>query len=179
MEITPPFNLMQWIEENRHLLKPPVANKNLYPMGKDYIVMVVGGPNARKDYHYNETEELFYQLEGSINVKIQVDGKAVDVPLNAGEMFLLPAGVPHSPGRSEGSVGIVVERVRAGKGYKDGLLWFCEHCNNKLHEAYFELQNIENDFLPHFKHYYNSESLRTCSHCGHVMDSDPRFVDKD
>lgn len=179
MEITPPFNLMQWIEENRHLLKPPVANKNLYPLGKDYIVMVVGGPNARKDYHYNETEELFYQLEGSINVKIQVDGKAVDVPINAGEMFLLPGGVPHSPGRSEGSIGLVIERVRAGKGFSDGLLWFCEKCNHKLHETYFELHNIEHDFIPHFKHYYNNEELRTCKACGHVMESDPRFVEKD
>jgi 3-hydroxyanthranilate 3,4-dioxygenase len=118
-------------------------------------------------------------LEGSINVKIQLDGKAVDVPIHAGEMFLLPGGVPHSPGRSEGSIGVVVERVRAGKGFKDGLLWFCEHCNNKLYETYFELQNIEQDFLPHFKHYYNSESLRTCTSCGHVMERDPRFVNKD
>ena len=179
MSFAPPFNLQQWIDENRHLLKPPVANKNLYPAGKDYIVMVVAGPNARKDYHYNETEELFYQLEGEINVKIQVDGKAVDVPIKAGEMFLLPGGIPHSPGRSAGSIGLVIERVREGKGYKDGLLWFCEQCNHKLHETYFELQNIETDFLPHFKHYYNSESLRTCQHCGRVMESDPRFTNKD
>ena len=33
--------------------------------------MVVAGPNARKDYHFNETEEWFYQLEGNINVRIQ------------------------------------------------------------------------------------------------------------
>jgi len=85
-----PFNLQKWIDENRHHLKPPVGNKNLYPEGTDYIVMIVAGPNARKDYHYNETEELFYQLEGDINVRIQEDGKAVDVPISAGEMFLLP-----------------------------------------------------------------------------------------
>lgn len=174
--IREPFNLQQWIAENKHLLKPPVANKNLYPEGTDYIVMIVGGPNARKDYHYNETEELFYQLEGEITVKTQQDGKAVDVKLKAGDMFLLPPGIPHSPGRTEGSVGLVIERVRAGKGFKDGLLWFCEKCNHKLHESYFELLDIEKDFLPHFRHYYGSEELRTCKNCGHVMEADPRFV---
>ncbi|MBS3915774.1 MAG: 3-hydroxyanthranilate 3,4-dioxygenase [Bacteroidetes bacterium] len=176
MEIRMPFNLNKWIEENRHLLKPPVANKNIYPEGSDYIVMVVGGPNARKDYHYNETEELFYQLEGEITVKIQVDGKAVEVPLKAGDMYLHPAKVPHSPGRSEGSVGLVIERVRQGKGFTDGLLWFCDNCNNKLHEVYFELKNIETDFQPHFKTFYNDLNLRTCKNCGHVMEADPRFV---
>ena len=75
MPISPPFNLNKWIAENRHTLKPPVGNKNLYKDAGDYIVMVVGGPNARKDYHYNETEELFYQLEGTIEVHIQENGQ--------------------------------------------------------------------------------------------------------
>ena len=122
MPIARPFNLQKWIDENRDLLKPPVANKNLYPEGTDYIVMIVAGPNARKDYHYNETEELFYQLEGDINVRIQEDGKAVDVPIKEGEMFLLPPKVPHSPMRSEGSIGLVIERVRKGRSFTDGLL---------------------------------------------------------
>ena len=84
--IRAPFNLQKWIDENRHLLKPPVANKNLYPEGTDYIVMIVGGPNARKDYHYNETEELFYQLEGNITVRIQEDGAPRDIQLGPGDM---------------------------------------------------------------------------------------------
>ena len=176
MAIRRPFNLKAWIDENRDLLKPPVGNKNLYVESGDYIVMIVGGPNARKDYHYNETEELFYQLEGDINVRIQEDGKAVDVPIKAGEMFLLPARVPHSPGRSEGSVGLVIECKRDDREMKDGLLWFCEKCNNKLHETYFVLHNIEKDFLPRFREFYRSEDLRTCKSCGHVMETDPRFV---
>ncbi len=171
-----PFNLSQWITENKHLLKPPVGNKNLYPAGNDYIVMVVGGPNARKDYHYNETEELFYQLEGNIEVKIQHEGQAKSIHLGPGDMFLLPAHIPHSPNRSEGSVGLVIERVRAGKGFQDGLIWHCESCNHLLHEVYFELHDIEKDFLPHFKEFYGSEALRTCDQCGHTMDTDPRFV---
>lgn len=176
MAIRAPFNLQKWIDENRHLLKPPVNNKNLYPEGTDYIVMIVGGPNARKDYHYNETEELFYQLEGEITVRIQDEGKAVDIQLGPGDMFLCPPKTPHSPIRSAGSIGLVIERVRLGKGYNDGLLWFCEKCNYKLHETYFELSNIETDFLPRFRHFYGSEDLRSCKNCGHVMETDPRFV---
>ncbi len=171
-----PFNLKKWIDENRDLLKPPVGNKNLYPEGGDFIVMVVGGPNARKDYHYNETEELFYQLEGNITVKVQMDDKAHEVHIHAGDMFLLPAGTPHSPIRSEGSVGLVVERVRFGTDYKDGLLWFCDNCNHKLHETYFPLEDIEKDFLPRFTEFYGSEELRTCDKCGTVMEADPRYV---
>ncbi len=177
MGVKRPFNLQKWIDENRDLLKPPVGNKNLYPEGTDYIVMIVGGPNARKDYHYNETEELFYQLEGEITVRIQEDGKAVDIPLKAGDMYLHPAKVPHSPMRSEGSIGLVIERVRKPE-HTDGLMWFCDNCNNKLHDTYFKLTNIENDFLPRFREFYGSEELRTCNNCGHVMETDPRFVNQ-
>ncbi len=178
MAIAPPFNLTKWIEENRDLLKPPVGNKNLYKDAGDYIVMIVAGPNARKDYHYNETEELFYQLEGSIQVIIQEDGKRKEMELHAGDMYLHPAKVPHSPVRSEGSIGLVIERKRAGLGFKDGLLWYCDNCNTKLHDVYFELHDIEKDFLSHFNDFYNSEDLRTCNNCGTVMTSDKRFITK-
>lgn len=170
------FNFNKWLEEHRHELVPPVGNKNLYHESDDYIVMVVAGPNARKDYHYNETEEWFFQLEGHITVRIQEDGKPREVHLGPGDMFLCPARTPHSPVREAGSVGLVLERKRAGRGFTDGLMWFCESCNHSLHAAYFELNNIEQDFLPHFREFYGSESLRTCGECGHVMESDPRFV---
>ena len=170
------FNFNKWLEEHRHELVPPVGNKNLYHESDDYIVMVVAGPNARKDYHYNETEEWFFQLEGHITVRIQEDGKPREVLLGPGDMFLCPAKTPHSPVREAGSVGVVLERKRAGRGFTDGLMWFCESCNHSLHAAYFELNNIEQDFLPHFREFYGSETLRTCGECGHVMESDPRFV---
>lgn len=175
MAIKRPFNLQKWIEDNRDILKPPVGNKNLYADAGDYIVMIVGGPNARKDYHYNQTEELFYQLEGDITVKIQEDGKAVEIPIKAGDMYLHPAEVPHSPIRPAGSVGLVIERKREPT-HTDGLLWYCDNCNNKLHETYFHLTNIEKDFLPRFKEFYTSEDKRTCSNCGHVMETDERFI---
>ena len=176
MPIAKPFNLTSWIQDNRDLLKPPVGNKNLYVESGDYLVMIVAGPNARKDYHYNETEELFYQLEGHITVRIQEEGKPVDMKLGPGDMYLHPAKVPHSPMREEGSLGLVIERKRSHTDMKDGLLWFCEACNHPLHETFFKLENIEKDFLPRFREFYGSKELRTCASCGEVMDADPRFV---
>ena len=176
MTIIPPFNLFDWIKNNRDLLKPPVGNKNLYVDAGDYIVMIVGGPNARKDYHYNETEELFFQLEGEIIIKTQQDGKRVDIHLKEGEMFLLPAKVPHSPSRSKNSIGLVIERKREPH-HKDGLMWFSDQENALLYEEYFHLTNIEKDFLPVFKRFYSDEKLRTCPISGEIMDIDPRFVD--
>ena len=176
MAVAKPFNINKWIEENRHELKPPVGNRNLYKDAGDYIVMIVAGPNARKDYHFNETEELYYQLEGDVTVRIQDEGKPVDIEIKEGEMFLLPARVPHSPMRPAGTIGLVIELKRK-EAEKDGLLWFCDKCNSKLHESYFPLENIEKDFIPRFKEYYGSEEMRTCSNCGEIMPADPRFVD--
>ena len=176
MAIQAPFNLTKWIEENRDLLKPPVGNKNLYKDAGDYIVMIVAGPNARKDYHYNETEELFYQLEGTIEVHIQEDGVKKTMALGPGDMYLHPAKVPHSPVRHAGSIGLVIERKRNHLDAKDGLLWFCDHCNTQLHSVYFTLEDIEKDFLKHFKNFYSSKKLRTCSNCKKIMPVDKRFV---
>ncbi len=176
MAVQQPFNLTKWIADNRHLLKPPVGNKNLYVDSGDYIVMIVAGPNARKDYHYNQTEELFYQLEGEIVVYIQDEGEKKAMKLSAGDMFLLPAKVPHCPTRSENSIGLVIEKKRNHLYLKDGLLWFCDTCNHKLHEVYFELNNIETDFQAHFKDFYGSKSLRTCDKCRTEMTADPRFL---
>ena len=166
MAIKRPFNLKGWIADNRDLLKPPVGNKNLYRDAGDYIVMCVGGPNARKDYHFNETEELFYQVEGDIEVGIQGEG----------EMFLLPARMPHQPRRAANTVGLVIECKRDDRKMEDGLQWYCEACNNKLHEYRFVLHDIEKDFLPRFREFYTNEDLRTCKKCGHVMEADKRFV---
>jgi 3-hydroxyanthranilate 3,4-dioxygenase len=178
MPIAKPFNLHKWIDENRHLLKPPVGNKNLYVASEDYIVMSVAGPNARKDYHYNETEELFYQLEGEITVYVQDNGEKKAMILSPGDMYLHPAKIPHSPNRGENSIGLVIERKRTDLNAKDGLLWFCDNCNHKLHEVYFPLNDIEKDFLGHFEHFYHSEKLRTCKKCGTVMETDSRFTAK-
>lgn len=169
--VTRPFNFKQWIEENRHLLKPPVNNKVVYK-DAEFIVMVVGGPNSRKDYHYNESEEFFYQLEGDIKVQIQEDGKAVEVDIKEGDIFLLPAKIPHNPRRFANTIGLVMERKRR-PDEKDGLLWFCEKCNHPLHAVYFMLTDITSQFQTEFKRFYESKDLRTCKKCGTIMEPPP------
>ena len=162
-----PLNFKAWIEENRHLLKPPVGNKCVWKDG-DFIVMVVGGPNSRKDYHYNETPEFFYQIEGDIVLKIIDNGEPKDVHIKEGDIYLLPPKVPHSPQRGANTVGLVIEYKRA-KGMKDALLWFCENCTTKLYEEDFTLQNIETDLPVIFDKYYGDDTKRKCPNCGKVM----------
>lgn len=167
-----PINLQKWIDEHRHLLKPPVANKCI--VDGDFIIMIVGGPNSRTDYHWDEGAEFFYQLEGEMVLKIQDEGQARDIPIRAGEVFYLPPRVPHSPQRMAHSIGLVVERKRL-PGEKDGLLWFCERCNNTLFEEYFTLENIEKDFPAVFDRFYRSLDARTCKRCGHVNPAPERY----
>ncbi|KRG47932.1 3-hydroxyanthranilate 3,4-dioxygenase [Stenotrophomonas panacihumi] len=163
--LTAPLNLQAWIEENRHLLKPPVGNKCIYD--GDFIVMVVGGPNVRTDFHYDEGPEWFYQLEGEMVLKVQDEGQVRDIPIRAGEMFLLPPKVRHSPRRMAGSVGLVVERRRLPHE-RDGLMWYCPQCNHLLYEEFFALGSIEKDLPLVFERFYGSVERRTCSECGTV-----------
>lgn len=169
MAVSQPFNLQKWVDDNRHLLKPPVGNKMVYTGNKDFIVMVVGGPNSRKDYHFEDGEELFYQLEGDITIKTIQDGKNVDVHIKEGEMFLLPPHIPHSPQRGANTVGLVIERNRDEKEI-DSCLWFCENCAEKLHEAEFHLKDIVVQLPKVFDAFYSDMNLRTCKKCGTVME---------
>jgi 3-hydroxyanthranilate 3,4-dioxygenase len=170
--LTAPFNLQAWIEANRHLLKPPVGNKCI--VDGDFIVMIVGGPNARTDYHWDEGPEFFYQLEGEMVLRIQEDGARRDIPIRAGEVFYLPPRIPHSPQRMAGGVGLVIERKRLA-GEKDGLLWFCEACNHPLYSEFFDLENIETDFPAVFDKFYRSAEKRTCTACGLLNPAPARY----
>jgi len=158
------INLKHWIDLNRSLLKPPVGNKLVFE-DRDTIVMIVGGPNSRTDYHVNAGEEFFYQLEGNMTLKVFVDGKHQDVPINEGEVFLLPGGVPHSPRRPAGGVGLVIEQKRR-HDEEDGFIWFCEDCGEKLYEEYFHLTDIVTQFPPVFERFYQNEAHTTCRNCG-------------
>jgi len=167
--ITRPFNFQKWIEEHRHLLKPPVGNAQVFKDNQDFIVMVVGGPNSRKDFHYNEGEEFFYQVEGDINVRIIEDGKPVDIPIREGEIFLLPGKTPHLPQRPVNTIGMVIERYRRD-GEQDGFLWFCENCGSKLYEEYLEVSDIVKQLPEVMNNFYADQDKRTCKNCGAVME---------
>jgi len=160
------FSFKKWIDENRHLLKPPVGNKVVWK-DREFIVMVVGGPNERTDFHVNQSEEFFYQLEGNMTLKvIDTDGKMRDIRIHAGDVYLLPGKTPHSPQREAGSIGLVIERRRRDRE-DDGLQWYCEKCQTKLYEEFFHLTNIETQFPEVFERYYNSDHVH-CKKCGHT-----------
>ena len=171
MRLATPFNLQRWIDEHRDLLRPPVGNKLLFE-DAEFIVMAVGGPNSRKDFHHDPGEELFYQLEGDIVLKVVKDGRPVDVPLRQGEMLLLPSLMPHSPRRPAGTVGIVVERRRAPDEF-DGFSWYCENCGNQLHMERVPVSNIETQLPGIFERFYGDIRRRTCSVCGTIMQAPP------
>jgi 3-hydroxyanthranilate 3,4-dioxygenase len=167
MPLTPPFDLHSWIVKNRAALKPPVGNKLLF-QDSEFIVMAVGGPNSRKDFHHDPGEEFFFQIEGDMLLKTVQDGRVTDVPIRQGQVFLLPAEVPHSPRRPAGSVGIVVERRRAAHEL-DGFSWYCENCGHRLHMERVAVGNIETQLPAIFSRFYSSLAQRTCSVCGTVM----------
>jgi 3-hydroxyanthranilate 3,4-dioxygenase len=163
---TLPFDLLSWIAEHRAQLKPPVGNKVLW-QNQDFICMVVGGPNQRSDYHVDEGPEFFYQLEGHMHLHVQINGQRQRIDMKAGEVFLLPARLPHSPQRQAGSIGLVIERKRLGHEL-DGLQWYCPNCNHKVYEEYFALENIETQFKAVFDRFDADLQARTCTRCGTV-----------
>ena len=165
------FNFKHWIDEHRDALHPPVCNKQVFS-DSEFIIMVVGGPNSRSDYHYDESEEFFYQLEGDMLLKTIQAGKLVEIPIREGEIFLLPARMPHSPQRFANTIGLVIERQRR-REEKDGFMWFCEKCNNKLYEEYLHVTNIETQLTPVFDRFWLNEENRICSKCGTVMQKQP------
>jgi 3-hydroxyanthranilate 3,4-dioxygenase len=162
------FNFRQWIDANRALLKPPVGNKRVFADG-DFVIMVVGGPNARKDYHVDPGQEFFYQLEGDMVLKTMQEGRAVDLPIREGEVLLIPPLLPHSPQRGANTVGLVVERARR-PGELDGFQWYCERCGERLYEEFFTLTDIEQQFPAVFERFFADPKKRTCRHCGAVME---------
>lgn len=161
------FNFKKWIDAHRDRLKPPVCNQQVFEEN-DFIVMVVGGPNSRTDYHYDEGPEFFYQLEGDMLLRTIQDEKRVDIPICEGEILLLPPKVPHSPQRYANTVGLVVERKRLAEEL-DGFMWYCDNCDHKLYEEYLYIDDIVGQLPPIFERFYGSEAHRTCDRCGTVM----------
>ena len=160
------FNFTEWIDRHAHLLKPPVGNQQVFMEAEDLIVMVVGGPNARTDYHDDPYEEFFYQLRGNMVLRIMDGDRPRDVPIREGEILLLPGHVRHSPQRAEaGSVGLVVEKIRP-QGVMDGFEWYCPGCHALLQRVEVNVKNIVQDLPPLSDAFY--EGSRKCPGCGQV-----------
>ncbi len=157
------INLHAWISAHRHLLQPPVGNKCI--VDGDFIVMIVGGPNQRHDFHVEQGPEFFHQLEGEMVLRIQDQGVVRDIPIVAGEMYYLAPGIPHSPQRRAGSVGLVIERRRLPHEL-DELRWYCPACNQLLYQERFALTDIENQFPAVFARFYGTFEHRRCQGCG-------------
>jgi 3-hydroxyanthranilate 3,4-dioxygenase len=162
-----PINFKKWIDEHRPLLKPPVGNQQVWA-DRDFMVTVVGGPNARTDFHVNEGEEFFYQLEGDITLRVIDEGQVQDIPIREGEIFLLPPKVPHSPQRPAGTVGLVLERRRQPQEM-DAFLWLCPKCGEKLYEESLHVNNLVTQLPPVFEHFYGNPKHCTCQKCGTVV----------
>lgn len=159
-----PLNFQRWIDEHRHLLKPPVGNCQVW-QDREFMITVVGGPNARTDFHINDGEEFFYQLEGDMNLRLFENGRPRDMPIRQGEIYLLPPRLPHSPQRPAGSIGLVIERRRLPHE-RDGLVWYCPKCHSKLYEEFFHLTNIVTQLAPVFERFYDDVTKCTCRQCG-------------
>ncbi len=160
------FDLAGWIDDHREQLKPPVCNQQVFE-DTNFIVMVVGGPNSRDDYHIDEGPEFFYQLEGEMLLRTIQDGERVDIPIREGEVLLLPPRVPHSPQRFADSVGLVVERRRLDHEL-DGFQWYCDSCNHLLYEEFLYIDDIVGQLPPIFERFYGSRDNRSCDNCGAV-----------
>ena len=167
MKLAMPFDLLAWIGAHREFLRPPVCNKEVFK-DSEFIVMVVGGPNARTDYHDDPGAEIFFQVEGDMILKTVQNRELIDIPIRQGEIFLLPPHVHHSPQRFADTVGIVIERQRAPHE-QDGFIWYCQSCGAKLYDEYLHVADIERDLPPVFERFYAEASNRLCPQCGTVM----------
>jgi len=163
-----PINFMKWINDNRELLKPPVCNKVVWE-DSEFIIMVVGGPNSRKDYHVDIEEEFFYQIEGDMILKVIENNKPVDIHIKEGEIFLLPANIPHSPQRFKNTVGLVVEKKRKASDL-DGFQWYCDNCFSLLHENFTQVSNIVTQLPIIFDDFWKNDDHRTCKKCNHFLE---------
>lgn len=168
MSLPEQINFEDWLTANAGNLKPPVANKEVFPGGSDFIVMVVGGPNQRTDFHVDPYEEFFYQIKGNMHINVMTADGPDTIHVREGEMWVLPRNTPHSPQRPEaGSLGMVIERIRE-PGTLEKFQWYCPSCSALVHEVELQVTDIVADLPPVFEAFYGDESARTCPTCGHV-----------
>ena len=161
------LGLWRWIEDNRAAFEPPVGNKVIWE-DSQFTAMVIRGPNARRDFHVDPSDEIFYMLKGDMVLEYLEDGQRRVRTIREGEMFLVPALTPHSPHRPPDTWGLVVEITR-GVTQTESLLWLCERCDAKLHEVTMHVADIERELRTAIESFDASRELRACPKCGHVQ----------
>lgn len=161
------FNLKKWIEENRGNW----GQRRTIWENSDFIAFVTRGPNRRSDFHIDPGDEIFYQLEGELNLHYMTPAKKHEIAvIKAGELFLLPANVPHSPRRPDGSWTFVVERKRR-PDERDRFVWYCEKCNTQLYETTVRFDDPSDAVKKAYDAMRANDKLRTCRQCGEVLEA--------
>ncbi|EDO19184.1 hypothetical protein Kpol_1050p41 [Vanderwaltozyma polyspora DSM 70294] len=173
---TTPLNIDKWLEENGHLLAPPVNNYCLHRGG--FTVMIIGGPNERTDYHINPTPEWFHQRKGNMTLKVVDESKIgldrfIDIDIKEGDSYLLPGNVPHNPVRYADTIGIVVEQDRPD-GQMDALRWYCSSCKEIVHQIDLQMVDLGTQVKEGIVSFENDIDARTCKHCGTLNYSKPQ-----
>ncbi|EGV62364.1 3-hydroxyanthranilic acid dioxygenase [Yamadazyma tenuis] len=166
-----PLDLQKWIRENEDLLQPPVNNFLVHRGG--FSIMIVGGPNARTDYHINQTPEYFYMFKGTMILKVVDDGEFKDIYIKEGESFLLPPNVPHNPTRFANTIGLVVEQDRP-KDLLDKVRWYCRNCKEPIHELEFYCYDLGTQIKEAIINFDKDIDARTCEKCGTLNYSRPQ-----
>ena len=161
------FGLWRWIEEHRHAFEPPVGNKVIWE-DSQFTAMIVRGPNARRDFHVDPSDEIFFMLRGDMVLEYVGDGGRVKQVIREGEMLLVPALTPHSPHRPADTWGLVVE-VKRTPEQTESLRWYCERCDALLHDVTMHVANIERELKAAIDGFDGSVALRTCRACAHVQ----------
>jgi 3-hydroxyanthranilate 3,4-dioxygenase len=161
------IGLWQWIDDHRADFEPPVGNKVIWN-DSQFIAMVIRGPNARRDFHVDPSDEIFYMLKGAMTLETFEDGKRRVRTIGEGQMCLVPALTPHSPHRPADTWGLVIEIKRAST-QTESLRWLCERCDTLLHEVTMHVADIEAQLKDAINAFDASVELRTCRACGRVQ----------
>ena len=173
MDFLSTYHLKRWVEENKNLFSPPYKTNRLLVHHKDFLVMILGGPNVRLDFHVDPGDEFFYQIEGDMELHLKPVGEKREiVKIRQGEIFLCPGSVPHSPRRPENSWGLVIERKRKPEENEE-FVWFCEKCDDKVLSRTVIQQDVGSQVSKVYEEFNANPKLRTCTKCGYVFPQTP------
>jgi 3-hydroxyanthranilate 3,4-dioxygenase len=173
METFSAYHLKRWVEENRDLFDPPYKTNRVLVHHKDFIVMILHGPNVRLDFHLEPADEFFYQVKGDIELHIKSENEHRQViRIREGEIFLCPGSVPHSPRRGAGTWGLVIERKR-GPAELEEFIWFCEKCDQRVLSRTVTQGNVAAQVTEIYEAFNADARLRTCKRCGYIFPPTP------